>query len=129
MARVHVNTKKLNTFSLLPVGWLEAVIIEAEWPYQAPWDEENFGLSLQFRITDENIQGVKGRRMNMFCSTTEDKPFNNRYAEVLKGLGFEPDSEWDTDQLEGMPCRILIENYFSEKHQEERQSVNQVTSA
>lgn len=109
MAKVKVDTSKLNVRPVIPNGLYTAEIINCEYPFQAPWDSENFGVNFEFQITESGPN--EGRRLSCFVTTTNGKPFAGRYAEFLTNIGVDPDSEWDTDQIIGKMICIRVGQY------------------
>lgn len=123
MAKVQVNTSKLNVRPLMPDGIYIAEITACEYPFQAPWDPEDFGVSFEFQICEEGPH--KGRKINMFCTTTEGKAYANRYSQVMTALGIEPSAEWDTDTIVGRKMAVRVGQYTS-KTGTTRNSINEV---
>ena len=119
--------KKLNAKEMMPETIMEAEIIEVHSPWQTPWDEENFGVNWEFRITDENYPRWVGWRMSYFTTTTPGKYFANRYTQICKALSLDP-LGFDTEELEGLPVGILINTYHSKKHDEDRNGIDSVLS-
>lgn len=124
MAKVQVNVAKLNARPVIPASLYVAEIINCEFPFQAPWDSENFGVNFEFQIAEEGPH--KGRRLSMFCTTTPTKTFSNRYGEVLSNLGIEPSSEWETDTLIGRKVCIRVIQYTAKATGETKNGVEEV---
>lgn len=109
MAKVQVNASKLNARPVMPAAIYMAEIINCEYPFQAPWDSEDFGVNFEFQIIEEGP--YKGRRVSLYATTTEGKNFSGRYAETMISLGKEPNDEWETEEMMGRKVAIRINQY------------------
>jgi len=124
------NTGSGN-FELLPETIMNAVIEKCEYPSPCPWegdDTDNIGVNFTFRIDDDEYTQHRGRKQFLFCTTTPDKPFDDRFQKVMKGLGVEEkdgEFELDPEALLETGCAIRIGAYTN-KAGTARNSVEEV---
>jgi len=125
LSHVQVNTGSLKP-KAFPTGLLDAEIVLFDHPYTAPWDSENVGAKWRFRIVDDAHPDFKGRQHSQFTSTTPGKPFTDLFARFCNGCGVSASEGFDSEELVGMTVTLEMDTYWSDKHQEERNSIKNV---
>lgn len=126
-----------KSFEAIPAGTYNAEIVKMSWHEidldVTPWKKDRQiqeEINFEFRITD----GPYAKRR--FWT---DVPFEisdwsgcklRLYLQEILGYNELPESfELDTDDLsffEGLPCRIRVNTYYSKKHDEDRNGIDDV---